>query len=301
VRKTLDLGIPDRVGFFDEVTDKAVLKWRGEKNMPEDTAPQEYFDFDLRLFGFDQTFNINAKNPVSPDRFIVPSTGEGLKEQYAGAKAAGKFLVLSLMEPFEHISRIVGREKLLTMMAEEANKAANLFTDSAEFALKVCQLALDKGYQFDGAWLWGDLGYKKGLLFSSDYYNAFLFDIHKEFCDFFSKSDMPVIFHSDGNIRELVPHLIEAGVRAIHPLESDVGMDLGEIKREYGKDLVLFGGIDEASFSDVKKAEKEIKRKFRYLMKGGGYIYHADSPILDDVGFDAYKGVIDLVKEYGVY
>ena len=112
---------------------------------------------------------------------------------------------------------------------------------------------------------------------------------------------MPVIFHSDGNIRELIPHLIEAGIRAIEPLECDVGMDLVEIKREYGKDIVLFGGINESLFTDTRKAEKEIKSKFRYLMKGGGYIYHADSPVPENVSFEEYKKILELVKKYGTY
>lgn len=301
IKTILDFKTPDRVGISDDFAEDAIERWRGEGTLPKDTSPQEYFDFDIRLFGFDQNFHIDSKDVASLDRLNKSSTGEELKDNYESAKRKEKFLVLSCMEPFEHIARILGRERLLAMMAEEANKAANLFADSLEFTLHMCQLILDKGYHFDGAWLWGDLGYKKGLIFSTDYYNAFLFDLHKEFCDFFTKNNMPVVFHSDGNIRELIPHLIEAGVRAIEPLESNVGMDVIELKRKYGKDIVLFGGIDETSFLDMKKAEKEIKSKFKYFMKDGGYIYHADSPILEDTNFENYKSVMELVKKYGVY
>ena len=301
VRKIFDFGIPDRIAFFDDISDNAVKRWQGDGSMPAGAAAQEFFDFDLRLFGFDQTFSANSKNVVTAERLNMPSAGEDLKENYEKAKKAGKFLVLSCMEPFEHISRVVGRERLLTMMAEEATKTANLFADSAEFTLSACRLVADKGYKFDGAWLWGDLGYGAGLMFSLDYYNAYLFDLHKGFCDFFNKLDMPVIYHSDGNIRDIIPHLIEAGVRAVHPLESDVGMDLVDVKREYGKDIVLIGGVDEKSFADRKKTEGEIKKKFKYLMKNGGYIYHADSPILEDVSFENYKKVLESVKQYGVY
>lgn len=291
----------DRVGIADDFAEGVIRIWREEGLLSKDKSPEDYFDFDIRLFGFDQIFRLGEKNAVTLDRINNPSIGESLKASYEEAKAKNRFLVLACMEPFEHIARVVGREGLLTMMAEEANKSANLFADSSEFTLGMCQLLLDKGYHFDGAWLWGDLGYKNGLIFSTDYYNAFLFDLHREFCDFFSKNHIPVIFHSDGNIRELIPHLIEAGVRAVEPLESNVGMDLAELKREYGRYVVLFGGIDESSFADMKKAEKEIKSKFKYLMKGGGYIYHADSPILDDINFENYKYALDLVKRYGAY
>lgn len=299
IKRTLGFKLPDRIGIADDFTEKTIKKWADAGKFPKGERAEEYFDFDIRLFGFNQDFNPAAKNPITAERLDKPATGECLKDSYKKAESGEKFLVLSCVEPFEHISAILGREKVLTMMAEEANKIADIFADSAEFTLKLCQLVLDEGYQFDGAWIWGDLGCKTGLLFSVDYYNAFLFDLHKEFCDFFSYKKMPVIFHSDGNIRELMPHMIEAGVRAVEPLESDVGMDIAEIKREYGKDVVLFGGVDEKAFTDTDKTEDEIKTKFKTLMKNGGYIYHADSPITEDISFDNYKKALELVKKYG--
>jgi len=301
IKKILEFKLPDRIGIFDDFADNVIQRWKDSGKLPKEIIPQDYFDFDIRLFGFDMSFNADSKNIVSLTRIDRPSTGECLKDSYDKAKIGKKFLALSCTEPFEHIARIAGKENLLTMMAEEASKAANLFADSLEFTLSMCQLIIDEGYSFDGAWLWGDLGYERGLIFSTDYYNAFLFDLHKEFCDFFAKNNMPTVFHSDGNIRELIPYLIEAGVRAVEPLESDTGMDLAKLKREYGKDIVFLGGIDEASFLDIKKAKKEIKSKFEYLMKDGGYVYRADTPILGNISFENYKDVIELVKRYGNY
>ncbi len=301
IQKTLDFELPDRIGIADDFTALTIKNWTDAGKLPKAVKVEEYFGFDIRLFGFNQDFDPSSKNKITTERFARPATGEALADTYRKAKSSGKFLALSCVEPFEHISSILGREKVLTMMAEEANKIADIFADSAEFTLKLCQLVLDKGYRFDGGWLWGDLGCKTGLIFSTDYYNAFLFDLHKEFCDFFAKKNMPVIFHSDGNIRELTPHLIEAGVRAIEPLESDVGMDVLDIKREYGRDIVLFGGIDEKAFTDMDKTEDEIRTKLRALMKNGGYIYHADSPITEDISFENYKKALELVKRYGAY
>lgn len=302
IKRTFDFQLPDRVGICDDFTDSAIKDWKSSGNIPKDAKPEEYFDFDVRLFGINQDFTLAGKNEVTAERLDSPSTGESLKDGYGQAKANNKFLVLSCIEPFEHISGLLGREKVLAMMAEEANETADIFAASAEFTLKICQLVFDKGYKFDGAWLWGDLGCKSGLIFSTDYYNALLFDLHKELCGFFEAKGMPVIFHSDGNIRELLPHLMEAGVRAIEPLESDVGMDAAEIKREYGRDLILFGGLDEQAFtSGMSKAENEIKNKLKILMKNGGYIYHADSPISEEISFDNYMKVLELVKKYGSY
>jgi len=297
----MDFQTSDRVGVSDDFTEGALLRWKREGGLPEGRSPQEFFDFDIRLFGFDQGFSAESEDAAGIDRINAPSTGEALTLTYEKAKRQDRFLALSFMEPFEHISGVVGREQLLMMMAEDADRAAGLFANSLDFTLNMCQLILDKGYTFDGAWLWGDLAHKKGLMFSTDYYRSFLFDLHKELCDFFTGKGMPVIFHSDGNVKELIPHLIKAGVRAIEPLESDVGMDLPFIKREYGAYVVLFGGIDEMSFTDKDRTRGEIASKFDYLMNGGGYIYHADSPIQENVRFEDYKYAIETVRKYGSY
>jgi uroporphyrinogen decarboxylase len=51
-----------------------------------------------------------------------------------------------------------------------------------------------------------------------------------------------VCYHSDGDCREIIPDLIEAGVTALNPVQPEC-MDLAEIKREFGRDLVFWGGV----------------------------------------------------------
>lgn len=47
--------------------------------------------------------------------------------------------------------------------------------------------------------------------------------------------------------------------------------------------------------------EEEIKTKITFAKKGGGYIYHSDHSVPDDVSFENYKKVISLVLKYGKY
>jgi uroporphyrinogen decarboxylase len=56
---------------------------------------------------------------------------------------------------------------------------------------------------------------------------------------------VPVFWHSEGYVRDYLPLAIEAGIRGIHGIEGTAGMNMGEIKREFGKDLVLMGNVAE--------------------------------------------------------
>jgi uroporphyrinogen decarboxylase len=121
--------------------------------------------------------------------------------------------------------------------------------------------------------------------------------------DFFHQHDMPVILHSCGRVTALIPHLIEAGLDCLQPLEVKAGMDLVELKREFGRDLAFMGGIDVRAMADPnpQAIEDEIRRKFEAALPGGGYIYHSDHSVPNNVSYQQYTRVMELVREHGAY
>lgn len=114
---------------------------------------------------------------------------------------------------------------------------------------------------------------------------------------------MPIILHSCGNVKGLIPYIIKAGFDCLHPLEVKAGMDIIELKMQYGTELAFMGGIDVRLMADPdpRRIEEEISKKFAVAKKGGGYIYYSDHSIPNNVSFDQYKRVIELVNKYGKY
>ncbi len=114
---------------------------------------------------------------------------------------------------------------------------------------------------------------------------------------------MPTILHCCGYVKELIPHLIEVGLDCLQPLEVKAGMDVRELKEKYGDKLSFMGGIDVRAMAnpDPNIIEEEIRSKFEVAKKGGGYIYHSDHSIPNNVSFKQYKRVMELVKKYGKY
>ena len=49
-----------------------------------------------------------------------------------------------------------------------------------------------------------------------------------------------MILHSDGDIRKLIPLLIEAGFDCLQPLEVKASMDVIELKKQYGDIRYVF-------------------------------------------------------------
>jgi uroporphyrinogen decarboxylase len=54
--------------------------------------------------------------------------------------------------------------------------------------------------------------------------------------------NIEIWYHSDGDIRDIIPELIEIGVTILNPVQPEC-MDIHQLKREYGKDLVFDGTV----------------------------------------------------------
>jgi len=121
--------------------------------------------------------------------------------------------------------------------------------------------------------------------------------------DFFHSRGMKVLLHSCGNVKMLLPDLVDIGLDCLHPLEVKAGMDVVALKAEYGKDLSFMGGIDVRAMADPDPAaiERVIAAKIPVAKVGGGYIYHSDHSIPNNVSFQQYCRVLELVRKYGGY
>ncbi len=101
-------------------------------------------------------------------------------------------------------------------------------------------------------------------------------------------SNAKVMLHSCGAIRELIPELIEAGVDILNPIQIDCpGMDVRELKAEFGKDLVLWGGGCDTHHilphATPEEVYRHVKEQVKVLRQGGGFVFQQVHNILADV------------------
>jgi uroporphyrinogen decarboxylase len=225
------------------------------------------------------------------------------RSRYQRARSEGKFIVLSAAIGYDHLQSYLYSEQLLMALIEEPEWVREMAGMVAQLTLDMAKMMLEKGYEFDAAFLFDDRAYRNAPLFSPRTYRQVLFEWDKMLCDFFHSQGMPVILHSDGNLWPLIPHLIEAGFNCLQPLEAKAGMDVRELKRQYGDQLAFMGGINVMAMYDPDPAviKEEIRSKFEVAKAGGGYIYHSDHSVPPNVSFEQYQRVMELVGKYGEY
>lgn len=122
-----------------------------------------------------------------------------------------------------------------------------------------------------------DFAAQESLLISRELYREMIFPYHRRMLEFFRSHGIQVIFHSCGAIAPLIPDLLDAGVEILHPIQhTAAGMNLAALKREYGQDLVLWGGgCDTALLQRGSPAEirDDVHRTLEILGREGGFVY----------------------------
>lgn len=225
-----------------------------------------------------------------------------LAGRYRSYREKGRFVVVCVHDPIEASWSKLGPTYLMESMKLEPDFVSDVFKTITDMNIAACEDLLARGCQLDGAWIWGDIAYSKGTFFSPGMYRELLWPLHKRLVGFFKARGLPVVYHSDGDLRAVIPLLIEAGISCLQPLEAKAGMDILEMKRQYGSRLAFMGNVDfEAIARGPESAEEEIRLKVGLGKQGGGYIYHSDHSVPPKVSLDQYRRVLDLVRHYGTY
>jgi uroporphyrinogen decarboxylase len=112
------------------------------------------------------------------------------------------------------------------------------------------------------------------------------------------KPDLDVWYHSDGNIWEIIPDLIEVGVTILNPIQPEC-MDPVKLQREYGRDLVLDGTIGTQSvmpFGTPEDVTETVRQNIEQLGQAGGLILsptHVLEPEVPIVNIEAFFAACD--------
>ena len=226
----------------------------------------------------------------------------GLKSQ-AAVRESGQLWCYSGAIGYDKTQGIVGSQNLLVAMLDNPGWVYEMFMAGADLIVETAEEMMAGGFAFDAAFLYDDMGYRNGLLFSPRAYRELLFPAHKRACDLFRSRGLPIILHSCGGVAAIVPDLIDAGFTCLQPLEVKAGMDLVRLKREFGDRLAFMGGIDVRVMARGKpeEIEEEVGSRLTVAKQGGGYIYHSDHSVPDNVSFESYQFVMEMVMKYGRY
>ena len=152
-----------------------------------------------------------------------------------------------------------------------------------------------------------DLGGQKNLLFSPTTYRTVVKPLHAELFSYLrANTNAKVFLHSCGAIRPLIPDLIEIGVEVLDPIQvSAEGMETGGLKRDFGRDLVFWGGAADSQHILDRATPVEVaadaRRHIADLAPGGGFVYASIHNVQPNVPPANVVALWTAIEEAGWY
>jgi uroporphyrinogen decarboxylase len=147
-----------------------------------------------------------------------------------------------------------------------------------------------------------DFATQQGLMFSQDLWRQFFKEPMKELVDLIKSYGVYVAFHSCGAIRDIIPDFLKIGVDILFPIQPKAtGMEAATLKRDFGKDIVFYGGIDVQQilpFGSEADVRIEVSRVSKILSKDGGYIIASSHGIMKDVPPANEFAMYDEIKQH---
>jgi uroporphyrinogen decarboxylase len=225
------------------------------------------------------------------------------REGRAKCARDNRFFTCGVVGAFDQMSPVCGHENLCVGMAMEPEWIQEMCGLYVTVTLDLLEILFEREGLPDGLWVWDDLAFKRRPFMSPMMYKELIFPGHKRLFDFAHAHGLPVILHADGFVEPLVPHLIEAGLDCLQPIEVKAGMDLLKMKKEFGQHLAFIGGMDarELISNDLGRVLKELETKVPSVMAGSGYILQVDHSVSNQVNYETYSYFVEKGLEIGTY
>ena len=195
---------------------------------------------------------------------------------------------------WERATFMRGMENLLMDLVLRPAFVDELLRGITDRVLGTMEILFDR-YTFDGIAVSDDYGAQDAMLMSPSSWRRFVRPRLAEIYTFAKTHEKIVFHHSDGDIRPIIRDLIDIGCDILHPVQPET-MDVFELKREFGRNLTLWGGMRTqdllvtGSPEEIRNAVRTLKRE---LGRGGGYVVGNGITVQADVPLENLVAMID--------
>ena len=213
--------------------------------------------------------------------------------------------ILTLPAPFVHLSQFIrGFQDWYTDFILGTDVLEALFDAVLDITIRITERELEAfGRDVDVVRCGDDLGGQNGLQVSREHYLRYIKPRHAKFFRRVRElTTAKLMFHSCGSIVDILPDLIETGVQIINPVQVTArGMDPAFLKREFGRDLVFWGGTDSQKtlpFGTAEEVRAMVARLIDTFGPGGGFVFSSCHNIQPDVPLENVLAMFAQAREH---
>lgn len=264
------------------------------KNNPASSMPQ-FLKFPVSNR---QEFRQFWEERMQPD--LTQRIGPDWKEQLRQLRAQpGPFIIISdrwggFFGPHRNLT---GVEDLCLLFYDDPAFVEEMMDRTAEFIVAMLEQILSV-IEIDAFCMWEDMAYNHAPLISPEMARRHMLPRYRKVVEFARGKGVEWVgLDSDGQIDSLIPVWMDAGLNALYPFEYQAGMDVVAVRKKYGRDLRIWGGLDKRAVARGHKAIEDDLARVAPLIAEGGYIPHLDHSCPPDIPFENYCFYLDRLAE----
>ena len=205
---------------------------------------------------------------------------------------------------FEIYSQLRGLEQSLTDLVD-----APALVDAVLDRVEAIQTDMMKRFlprvagHLDLVFVSDDLGGQQSLLMSPRMWQRHLEPRLKRWCDLVHGHGLRVFYHTDGAVRPLLKKILDCGVDVLNPIQHACpGMDMAELKQEFGGRVIFHGGVDNQAVlprGTVDQVRAEVRDCLRILGAGReGFICCSCHNVQAGTPIENILAMVETVQQY---
>lgn len=197
---------------------------------------------------------------------------------------------------FGSLRNMLGVENLCMAFYDQPRLIERMMEERADRIIEITGEVL-KHTRFDVFWFWEDMAYKGGPLVGPELFRKFAFPHYRRVCDWLRHQGIGHIgLDSDGNITSLIPLWLDAGLDHLWPFEVQSGMDVVQVRKQYGRRLAMMGGLDKRVLGVGGEVMRREVDRLMPLVEDGGYIPEMDHSVPPDVSWKNFCDYLGYLK-----
>jgi uroporphyrinogen decarboxylase len=244
-----------------------------------------------------EALTLNSDRQINDAVKYVKEYKETIKKRNSKIGVATLYGCIS-QTPYEFM---VGMNDFMMMVYEDRQLVEDILEVSTQHFVKMTKALVKAGVDF--IWPADDVAFKTGLFIPPKIMREIWVPRMARIMEPAVNAGVPVMFHSDGKIDDIVEDLIEMGVNCLNPMDP-YGIDYREYKKRYGDRLCLSGNVDiefPLSKGTPEDVDADVKKHMEILKPGYGYVATCSHSIVNYIPHENVIAYINAIHEYGIY
>lgn len=210
----------------------------------------------------------------------------------------GCLVLASIPGGFDELRQLMGEEALCLACYEEPEMIEDMLHTISRMVCSVME-RVSEWVTIDNLHVHEDMAGKSGPLWGPRQVEDFILPYYQKIWEPLKAAGSTLFSQdSDGFMEPVIRSFLKAGVNVMYPCEPAAGMDILRLRKQYGTQLALKGGIDKFSLRGTKEDIRcELEKKLISPMLGGGTVFAIDHRIPNGVPIQNYRYYIRTARE----